>query len=210
MHPALLGATLFAVSNAPAPDYRAELGARFARQVRAVAAAEGLDAAIERAANIEDQVGPLTAVRYEAALAMNQAGKIRPAIHAYDRVLEHDPDHVAALYDRGELLLIAGTPADRNRARADLERAEALRPDHWAVPYRLALLAAQDGDGTEMTAALTRSLRSGLELGLLASDPAWHPILRSAQTGPGLLRFARTYGSDLLIQKLEQLAGSTP
>lgn len=199
-----------AVSAAPAPDYRAELGARLAAQVRAVSATDGLDAAIARAAEIEDHVGPLVAVRYEAALARNQAGAIRPAILAYGRVLELDPHHVGALYDRGELLVVAGTPADRARARSDLEQAEQLRPDHWAVPYRLALLSGQDGDAPEMLAALTRSLATGLDLGLLAQDPAWRPLLAADRTGPGLLRFARTYGTSALVRELERLGQAAP
>lgn len=210
MHPAVLVVALLAVSTAPPPDYRAELGARLAASVRGLASARGVDAAVARAAELEDQLGPLPAVRYEAALALNQAGSIRPALQAYSRVLELDPDHVGALYDRGELLVVTGTAEDRSRARADLERAEALRPDHWAVPYRLALLSAQDGDAKAMSEAMTRSLRAGLDLDLLASDPAWRSVLQTPSTGPALLRFVRTYGSTQLVQQLEHLAGSPP
>jgi len=199
---------LTAIGGAPEPDYRAELGARLAAEVRALATAQSLDAAIERAVEIEDHVGPLVAVRYEAALARNQAGSIRPALVAYDQVLALDPDHIGALYDRGELLAVAGTEADRQQARTDLERAEQLRPDHWAVPYRLALLSARDHDARGMADALTRSLRAGLDLGLLANDPAWRAVLTHPDTGPTLLRFARTYGSDRLVQQLEQRTGS--
>lgn len=210
MHPVALAASVAALSQAPAPDYRAELGARLAASVRAVATAEGLDAAVDRAAEIEDQVGPLVAVRYEAALAMNQAGNIQPAIRAYGTVLELAPDHTGALYDRGELWQLTGNPTDRARARHDLEHAESLRPDHWAVPYRLALLAGQDTDARGMSAALTRSLRAGLDLGLLASDPAWRPLLIHPKTGPSILRFARTYGATSLVQQLEHYSRTSP
>jgi tetratricopeptide (TPR) repeat protein len=196
--------------NAPAPDYRAEVGARLAAEVRQLASAEGLDSAMARAAEIEDQLGPLVAVRYEAALARNQAGAIRPAIQAYGRVLELNPDHVGALYDRGELLVVAGTPEDRVQARADLDRAESLRPDHWAIPYRLALLSGQDGDAEGMITALTRSLRAGLDLGLLATDPAWTTLLGAPTTGPAIVRFARTYGSEALSRELDKRAGESP
>ena len=194
-------------SDAPAPDYRSELGVRYAGELRLLADREGVEAAMVRAAEIESHVGPLLEVRYEAALARNQAGAIRPAIQAYGRVLALDPDHVGALYDRGELWLVAGSPADRSKARADLERAETLRPDHWAIPYRLALLAGQEQDQEAMVDALTRALRSGLELGLLATDPAWNTLLRDAESRPVLIRFVRTYGSDALVQELERRPG---
>ncbi|HCH64352.1 MAG: hypothetical protein CL927_12395 [Deltaproteobacteria bacterium] len=197
-------------SGAPSPDYRAELGARYAAEVRRLGSSGQLEAAMKRAAEVEAQVGPFVQVRYEAALARNQAGAIRAAIEAYGQVLALDPDHVGALYDRGELLLVAGTTADRVTARRDLEHAEALRPDHWAVPYRLALLAAQDQDSIEMANALTRALRNGLELGLIGTDPAWDPILRGDRTGPALMRFVRTYGSDDLVNELEQRTGTSP
>ena len=195
-------------SSAPSPDYRTELGARYAAEVRSLASSDRPGTALERAAEIEAQVGPFVQVRYEAALAQNRAGAIRSAIRAYGRVLELDPDHVGALYDRGELLLVEGATADRSRARRDLERAEELRPDHWAVPYRLALLAGQDKDQTEMANALTRALRNGLDLGLLATDPAWDPLLRQERTGSALLRFVRTYGSDALVTDLERRIGT--
>ena len=99
-------------SEAPAPDYRSELGARYAAELRQGAARDGSDAAMKRAAEIESHVGPLLEVRYEAALARNQAGAIRPAIEAYGRVLALNPDHVVAVYVRGELWLVAVSPAD--------------------------------------------------------------------------------------------------
>jgi len=198
------------VSLAPAPDYRAELGQRLAGEVHIVAEVDSLDAAIELAARIEDEVGALVPVRYEAALARNRAGLIGPAIQAYGRVLELEPDHVGALYDRSELWLVAGTEAERARAKTDLERAETLRPDHWAVPYRLALLAGQRGESNALEAAMTRSIRTGLDLDLLAQDPAWLPLLRSEQTGPALRRIVGTYGSDALVRELDKRAKETP
>ena len=198
------------VGLAPAPDYRAELGQRLAAQVHMVADIEGLDAAIRFAAEVEDAVGALVEVRYQAALARNQAGHIRPAIKAYGRVLELDPDHVGALYDRAELWLVAGTDADRIQARADLERAEALRPDHWAVPYRLALMAGQEQQTAQLEAAMTRSIRAGLDLRLLLQDPAWLPLLRSEVTGGVLRRIVITYGSEALLRELEDATGPRP
>ena len=210
MHPATALLLLGLGGGAPTPDYRAELGARYAAESRRLASTDGLDAAADRAAQIDSQVGAFVQVRYEAALARNRAGEIRQAIQSYTRVLDLDPNHVGALYDRGELLLVAGADSDRVAARRDLEQAEKLRPDHWAVPYRLALLAAQDQNPSEMTNALSRALSNGMDLDLLATDPAWDTVLRQAQTGPILLRFARTYGSDALVQDLERRTGTSP
>lgn len=197
---------LTAVCLAPAPDYRAELGARLAAHVQHVADVEGLDAAIRFAAEVEDDVGSLVDVRYQAALARNQAGHIGPAIKAYGRVLALDPDHVGALYDRAELWLVAGSSEDRVQARADLERAEVLRPDHWAVPYRLALLAGQNQQTAQLEAAMTRSISAGLDLRLLLQDPAWLPLLRREATGGVLRRIVATYGSEALLRELEDAA----
>ncbi len=205
---AALGPVL--VGMAPAPDYRAELGQRLAGEVHIVAETDSLNAAIELAARIEDEVGALVPVRYEAALARNRAGLIGPAIQAYGRVLELDPNHVGSLYDRAELWLVAGSDADRARAKADLEHTETLRPDHWAVPYRLALLAGQQGDASALEAAVVRAIRAGLDLNLLAQDPAWLPLLRSEQTGPALRRIVVTYGSDALVRDLKERIEGVP
>lgn len=179
---------------APPPDYRSELGQRLAADVRRVAEAEGLDAAISLAAAIEDDVGALVDVRYEAALARNRAGRIEPAIAAYTRVLELDPDHIGALYDRGELWLVDGQPENRARAHADLEHAQRLRPDHWAVHYRLAQLAGQEGDFRKMEQTLVQSVQNGLAVGLLLEDPAWQTLFADPDAGPVLTRIVRIYG----------------
>ena len=63
-------------------------------------------------------------------------------------------------------------------------------------------------DQTEMASALTRALRNGLDLGLLATDPAWDSLLRQERTGSALLRFVRTYGSDALVTDLERRIGT--
>lgn len=200
-----------AAALAPAPDYPAELGARLAAEVRAVAETDS-EAAIALAARIETDVGALTAVRYEAALVRNRAGLIRPAIEAYTRVLELDPDHVGALYDRGELRLIAQSddPTARARAKADLQRAAELRPDHWAVHYRLAVLAAQEGEADVMESALLTALTHGMAPSLLLQDPAWRPFLVAEPAASRLRRLLRTHGSSDENTQLDSILKEYP
>ena len=183
----------------PEPDARAALDEALAARVEALAGRDPA-AAVAFARQIDGQVGALPAVRYELALTLNRQGELRAAREACDGVLELQPDHAAALYDRGELALLLG---DRAAARADLTRAAALRPRHWAVHYRLALLAAEDGDPTALEAALVMALRHGMDLRLLLDDPAWAPALSDPRAGPALRRVIVVYGAESLIRELE-------
>ena len=71
-------------------------------------------------------------------------------------------------------------------------------------------MAGQDQQTAQLEAAMTRSIRAGLDLRLLLQDPAWLPLLRSETTGGVLRRIVVTYGSEALLRELEDAAGSTP
>ena len=186
-------------AGAPAaPDYGEELGDRLAVEVERLSVEDPAAAAAfgERAL---DRVAPLPALRYATALAHNRAGDRSRALGHYDRVLDVDPEHRGALYDRAELRLLTG---DAEGAMADLQRLLRLPPVHWATHFRLAQLAADRGDALAFEDALRNALRAGFELGTLRLDPKWRGWIDDPTLGPVLTRIITVYGSDSLLHEL--------
>lgn len=188
-----------AVAAREPPDYRAEL-------VRAAAArAETLNAqglypeAVDFAERFQEGVTPAADVAYEAAYALNRMAKLKAALAAYGEVLALDPDHAAARYDRGELLIALGRPED---ARADLEAAARLRPDHWAAHFRLAELAGRAGDPVALEEHLMQALRQGFDLRTMLADPTWRSWFRDPRLGPVLQKLVIVYGDESMLEGL--------
>lgn len=188
-----------ALALRPAPDVRDEVETVLAT---AVAGARDPAAAHALAERVEDRVGVFAQVRYEAALAWNRAGELDRARRGYDAVLATDPDHAAALYDRGEIALLQG---NRAAARTDLEAAAALRPDHWVVYYRLAWLELDEGHTAAGEDQLLEALHRGMELRMLVEDPGWRTLLKRPEARRAIERMIVVYGSDALLKDLEAL-----
>ena len=188
----------------PPPDYRQELHQAAAAQIELLAAQGRVEEAEDLGARFLRRVEPSAAVHYELGLLQNRLGDLDGALRHYSAAIALDPDHVAARYDRGELLLVRGQVEE---ARADLERAAALRPDHWVVHFRLAELAGERGDLDGMEAHLMEALRHGFPLGTLVQDATWRRWAADPERGPILSRIIVVYGDESL---LDALRGGTP
>ena len=138
------------------------------------------EAVLEHGARFSKRVEPAGVVTYEMAYAANRQGQLPEALALYDRAIDEDPDLAAAFYDRGELLPERGDDAD---ARADFLRAAALRPDHWAVHFRLAHMAGRAGDPQLLQEHLMEALRHGFDFRTITSDPDWRAWARNPKLG---------------------------
>jgi tetratricopeptide (TPR) repeat protein len=184
----------------PPPDYRAEVVGQAVRHLEALQAAGQLDAVVREGERFQEHVEPHADVAYEVALAENRRSQGgRAAMEAYDAVLDLDPSHAAARYDRGELHLSAG---DAEAARADFLAAAEARPDHWVVHFRLAHLAGLAGDARGLEDHLTEALRHGFSFRTITADPTWRGWMRDPALGSVIARLIVVYDDESLIEEL--------
>lgn len=182
------------------PDYRQELIHAAAGRLEALNAEGRYEDVVTLARRFQRAVEPAADVAYEAAYAKNRMAKLDDALDAYTEVLRLDPDHVAARYDRGELLLAMGRPEE---AREDLLIAARLRPDHWAAHFRLAELAGHDRDVVAFEDHLMAALRQGFDLRTLLADPTWRGWFKDPLLGPVLQKLVIVYGDERMLEGLE-------
>lgn len=199
----LLALLLPASATRTPPDYREELHQAAAAQVEALAAAGKTAEALAFGERFNKQVEPAAEVVYEMGLLHNQLGETDKAMDLYDQAIAIDPRLATARYDRAELLLLAG---DTERAEADLLVAAEERPDHWAIHFRLAELAARRGDPDALEAHLLSALRTGFSLRTILLDPNWRAWARDPLLGPPIARLITVYGNDALLDELRKPA----
>lgn len=148
----------------------------------------------------EKELFPSERLYYDIGLAYNQQGKIDYAKKYYDRALEINPNQSAALYDRAELHLVDGNIV---KAKADLERLVSQKHEHWAVYFRLAEIAAKEGDGQQMENYLLQAIRQDLDLKLLLKDPlTWQKIAKDPKIRPYLHRIFVVMAEEKLWEAL--------
>lgn len=202
MAPLLLAGLLLgrlAHASRPPADYRDELHRAAAAQIEAMAARSQFEDAFEFGARFTKRVEPGAPVLYEVALLHNRLGQFDDALSAYDRAIAQDPEHAAARYDRGELLLERG---EIDRAQADLEAAARLAPTHWVTHFRLAELAGARGDAPATEAHLVDAIRHGFLLETLEQSPTWRGWVHDPELGPVIARVIVVYGDEALLDRL--------
>lgn len=180
-------------------DYRESLNERTARRAERLVFEGKAEEAIAVCRGHVRALGPSVEVVYEWAVAHNALGELKPARQRLDEVLAMDEAHAAARYDRAELRLLEG---DLAGAGEDLAVARRVRPDHWAVHFRLAELAALQGDPGAFEVALLDAVRYGFELRSLPEYPRWRTFLADPTIGPVLQRLVVVYGDDRILDAL--------
>ena len=195
----LLGASAWAV---PAPeDFRSVVHRSAAAELEALNASGHHLEVLQQGARFEAHVEGAALVRYEMAYAANRLGQERKALRLYTRALALQPDLAIALYDRGELRLLAD---DLSGARADFEAAARSRPDHWAVHYRLAHLAGREGKPEAMEEHLVEALRHGFDFRTLLGDSDWRAWSRDPSLGRVLQRLLVVYSDESVWDQLTE------
>jgi tetratricopeptide (TPR) repeat protein len=203
MHPLL---ALLALCPTPAhaegrvPDYRAELAARVTEELERLNVEGRHKEAIRRGEAFGEDLFPAATVAYEVAFAYNRLGRVRPALRTYEAALSLDPGYAAAWYDLGELRLARG---ELDLAESCFSRSSALRPDHWAGPFRLADLAARRRDSTAFEENFREALRRGFDPLGIVGDATWRDHARDPVIAPVFARLVTVYGNEELLRMFE-------
>jgi tetratricopeptide (TPR) repeat protein len=195
----LLAATAFA-DRAP-PDY----GEVLVREATVRLEASNLQGryadTVEWGEDFQRQVIEAAALEYEIAYAWNALGESERAQRHYRRAVELEPDHAAAWYDLGELLLVEG---ELDRAEEAFERAAALRTDHWAGPFRLAEVAARRGQAERFEEQLRRALGAGFSFRVVVGDANWLGYYRDPALRDVIRRLVTVYSDESLLDAFEE------
>ncbi len=109
------------------------------------------DARIERWSTEVNQNPTSTLARIELGYAYQAAGRLEEAISQYDAVLDEDPNNVAALYNRGAILLDLNLEDEAEKA---LWRALEVEPDHIQAATALGRMYEARGEYRSVLAAV--------------------------------------------------------
>lgn len=184
----------------PPRDYRAQLFRAEAAELDALNRDGRFDEAIAQGRAFIRQVEASARVAYEVGLAFNRKGQPDQALDWYSRAIHLDPNLAEARYDRGEILLGRG----RNEAAlVDFLAAARVRPDHWAVHFRLAQIAGRRADAKTFEAQLLAALRDGFDFHTITDDPEWRRWMRDPTLGRVLKRLIVVYSDDSVLQALQ-------
>lgn len=163
---------------------------------------DGLEAALDYGDRFRSEVLNGVELQYELALMLNRAGQLEAAADRYSQLLIQDSEHIASLYDRGEIRLILGQYAE---AESDLHQLEKLKPDVWVVHFRLAELAGHQKRADLFEEQIIEALRDGFSLSLLAeSGEHWHNWAKDPSLGLVLKQIFLLYGSETQWLQLQQ------
>lgn len=195
----LLALLLPALAVRPPTDFRAVVHQSAAAELEALNAQGDFASVLEHGERFTKRVEPAGLVLYEMAYAANRAGDRDAAMALYDRALAEDDQLAVAFYDRGELHLIAD---DIDAARADFEAAARLRPDHWAVHFRLAHLAGRLEDPEAFDTHLMAALRHGFDFRTVVQDPDWRRWAAHPELGRVLRRLIVVYSDEAIYDAL--------
>jgi tetratricopeptide (TPR) repeat protein len=183
----------------PPLDYREEQIGRVIAQLEALGADGRMLELIDLGTSFEADFEPSVDVAYEVGLAANRLGRSDEALYHYRRAIEMDPNHAAARYDRGELLLARG---DLDGAKADFEVAAEMVPDHWVVHFRLAHIAAVELRTLAVETHLDQAVAHGMSFEVLLADHEWRAWVKHAQLGPVLKRIILRYSTEETWKKM--------
>ncbi len=194
-----------AFADLPPPDYGEQLTREAAATLEAMNEQGRYADAVAFGGDFQDQVLEAAALEYEIAYAWNALGESQRAQRHFRRALEHDPEHAAAWYDLGELLLVAG---DLDQAERAFERAAQARPDHWAGPFRLAEIAARRGQARRFEEQLRLALASGFSFRVVVGDANWASYYRNPELRDVIRRLVTVYSNEQLLEAFEAPTGS--
>ncbi len=197
----LLACLLSASADHPPPDYAQVLAADAAARLEASNEQGRYADTVEWGEDFQEQVLRAADVEYEIAFAWNALGESSRARRHYRNAVELEPDHAAAWYDLGELLLVEG---DLDDAEDAFGHAADLRPDHWAGAFRLAEVAARRGDPERFEAQLRRALSAGFSFRVVVGDANWLGYYRDPALRDVIRRLVTVYSDERLLQAFEQ------
>ncbi len=188
-------------ADRPPPDYAQVLVREASARLEALNTQGSHADAVEWGEDFQEQVLHAADLEYEIAYAWNALGERQRARRHYRRAVELEPDHAAAWYDLGELLLVEGALDDAELA---FERAAELRPDHWAGAFRLAEVAARRGDAPRFEEQLRLALGAGFSFRVVVGDANWLGYYRDPALRDVIRRLVTVYSDERLLIAFEQ------
>ncbi len=189
-----------ALADRPPPDYGQQLVWEAAARLEAMNDQGRHADAVQWGGDFQDQVLGAADIEYEIAYAWNALGERERAKRHFRRAVEKDPDHAAAWYDLGELLLLGG---DLDQAEHAFQRAAETRPDHWAGSFRLAEIAARRGQPAHFEEQLRLALASGFSFRVVVGDANWVGYYRDPELRDVIRRLVTVYSDERLLEAFE-------
>jgi tetratricopeptide (TPR) repeat protein len=188
-------------ADLPPPDYGRVLAREASIRMEVLNAQGRYADAVEYGASFSERLIASAEVEYEVAYAWNALGESGRALRRFRRAVDLDPDHAAAWYDLGELLLRDG---ELEEAEEAFQRAADLRPDHWVGPFRLAEIAARRGDPARFEEQLRRALAAGFSFRTVVGDANWAGYYREPGLRYVLRRLVTVYSDERLLDAFEK------
>ena len=149
--------------------------------------------------SFENIVFPSAHIHYELGLQYYQKNNLSAAEEQYREALKIDPAYTPALYDLAEILLIRGDTLVAKQYLTTLQQAG----QHWVVSYRLAQIAAGEGETKEMETHLKRALREGMPSQILVDDKAqWHSYLQQSNVASSMEFLLSALGYDSIWKEM--------
>ena len=149
--------------------------------------------------SFENIVFPSAHIHYELGLQYYQKNNLSAAEEQYREALKIDPAYTPALYDLAEILLIRGDTLVAKQYLTTLQQAG----QHWVVSYRLAQIAAGEGETKEMETHLKRALREGMPSQVLVDDKAqWHSYLQQSNVASSMEFLLSALGYDSIWKEM--------
>lgn len=201
MPPLLLPLVMPTLAAVQPPDYGRVLVRERAAVLEAMNAQGRHAEVVESGERFQEDLLPAAAVEYEVAFAWNALGEGDRARRHYHRAVDLDPGDAASWYDLGEILLRA---QELDAAADAFGRAAALRPDHWAGPFRLAEIAARRRQPELFEQHLRDALRAGFSFRVVLGDANWLGYYRDPALQDVLRRLVTVYSDERLLEAFER------
>ena len=149
--------------------------------------------------SFENIVFPSARIHYELGLQYYQMNNLSAAEEQYQEALKIDPAYTPALYDLAEILLIRGDTVVAKQYLTTLQQAG----QHWVVSYRLAQIAAGEGETKEMEKHLKRALREGMPSQVLVDDKVqWQSYLQQSNVALSMEFLLSALGYDSIWKEM--------
>jgi tetratricopeptide (TPR) repeat protein len=163
---------------------------------------ESLKAAIQRAERFQSEVAEDGGLEYLVGLAWRYLGDVKKAEKHYRRATELRPDDRGAWYDLGEMYLASARWTDAEEAFEHVSALMVDDPQAWIGPWRLAEVAAHQGDAAKFERHMKEALRRGFTFQTIAGLPNWKAFYADPRIRDSLEKLVTVYGDRKVLDSL--------
>jgi len=159
-------------------------------------------AAIDRAAAFQSQVAEDGGLEYLIGLGWRYLGDEGKAESHYRRATVLRPDDYGAWNDLGDLYLADGRWKEAEDAYTRVSALVADTPQAWIGPWRLAEVAAHQGDSVAFEAHIREALRRGFTFQLIVGLPNWKTFYADPRMRDSIEKLVTVYGDRRILDSL--------